>query len=230
MRRKQLRRKFLSDQQHCRSIDYSITRQASPVKERPKIPPINILSRKLYCVLFIKSLAGFLNRNRIQIILCRTNYRNCGPVFLMTLIPDLVKLIESECDKILATACIIMPFPSNGHSTRCRRNFKENHLPTIDREFVDAVKADCRFCALRHLELKSTGPVDRRITNVVSAAYDLASLVMHAENKPCTFLSAKICLVRKGGEILSDIVRRKAGASLLELDNLVLPTSDELRK
>ena len=52
-------------------------------------------------------------------------------------------------------------------------------------------------------------------------------LVVDAEDQPCAFRAAQVCLIGKRREVSPDLVRGEVLVAALELNNLVLPVANQ---
>ena len=227
MRRQQVGRQFLADQQQCRPGDPSIAREPRPVEECPEVPSLDLILGVARDVLLVEACPCLGNRPFVQIVVGRTldGYRR--PIVFHRFAADHVQLVETERDKTLTRPRIVMSLPGDRHPARCCGNLQKKHPPVGMTKLVDVDQRDTRVGPLGDLHLQPLWTIQPPGFLAELAFLHLPRLVDHPQHQPRPFLSPQIRLIRQRREILADIVERITRTRFLEFDDLALPFGDK---
>ena len=97
------------------------------------------------------------------------------------------------------------------------------HTPFGQIKDMNITEAHAGIRTLRNLILDSPRPVKGLRGGVIIRPYHLTRLVVHAEYQPCMRQTPQVGLVRKCGEVLSNLAGGESCPTALELDDFILP-------
>lgn len=193
-------------------------------KKRGQGPGHHFLHADPVRVLLSKRLSRLAHRSLIQIVQRGTWGHLCRPVLQQRLLTYLIELVQPQWCPAFASTGVVMPLPSNWHTSRRCRNLQQQNTPLVRQQLVNMAQCDAGLCALCNLVFQALQPFGLR---PVMGANNHSGLVLHPKHQPSAFSTSQIGLVAQCRKILANSVRVEIIGGLLELDHLTLPCGDQ---